>query len=258
MTLLKTGRSIFAIGMTGLGFFCIMFREFVIGRPPMWAEHLNDNIVFGSICGSIIILTSLAILIGRQGSVAALIMAMMILVFTVFRHIPVFQSDWVNAFKSLALLGGALIAARSFFSVDKRILNYSIGKQTTRRLIMAGTILLASFFIAGGYAHFKWAKGVQFLIPEFIPFRLFWTYFCGACLFAGGFGILIPRTRRLAALLSGIMILGWFLLLHIPRFVANPSDPSDQLGLFESFTLGGECLMLAALFWNEDLRNKSI
>lgn len=248
MTLLKTGRSIFAIGMAALGSFCIVFHAFIIGRPPMWAEHLNDNITFGLICGSVIILTSLAILIGRQGGIAALIMGALILVFSVFRHLPVFINDWVNGFKAIALLGGALIAAGSFIREEKRILNYTDSYRTAEILVLVGTIFLASFFIAGGYAHFKWANGVQFLIPEFIPFRLFWTYFCGVCLFAGGIGVLIPQTRRLAALLSGIMVLGWFFLLHIPRFIANPADPSDQLGLCESFTIVGEFFILAALF----------
>jgi uncharacterized membrane protein YphA (DoxX/SURF4 family) len=248
MNLLKIGRSIFAIGMAGLGFFCFVFRDFIIGRPPMWQQHLNDNIMFGAICGTIIILTSVAILIGKQGGIAALIMAAMILVFSVFRHLPMFMNDWVNVYKSFALLGGALIAAGSFLAEERRLLNYPVNIRTSNRLILAGTILLASFFIAAAYAHFKWASGVQFLIPEFIPFRLFWTYFCGVCLFLGGVGILVPPTRRVAALLSGIMVLGWFLLLHIPRFSANPSDPSDRLGLFESFTFVGEFFILASLF----------
>ncbi len=247
MTLLKTGRTIFAIGMTGLGFFCFVFRDFIIGRPPMWQEHANDSIVFGAVCGSVIILTAFAILLAKQGGIAALIMAAMIFVFSVLRHLPVFMNDWVNAYKAFALLGGALIAAGSFLRDEKRLLSYRIGHRPVNAVILTGTILLASFFIAAGYAHFKWAEGVQFLIPEFIPFRLFWTYFCGVCLFAGGIGILIPRTRRLAALLSGIMVLGWFLLLHIPRFNANPSDPSDRLGLLESFTFVGEFFILAAL-----------
>lgn len=250
MTLLKTGRSIFSIGIAGLGFFCFAFRDFVIGRPPLWQEHVNDSIVFGAVCGSVIILTAVAILLGKQGGIAALIMAAMILALSVFRHLPVFLNDWVNAFKAFALLGGALIAAGSFLREEPRLLHYRIDQRIVNVLILAGTALLASFFIAAGYAHFKWAEGVQFLIPEFVPFRLFWTYFCGVCLFAGGIGILLSRTRGLAALLSGIMVLSWFLLLHIPRFIANPSDPSDRLGLLESFTFVGEFLILASLFQN--------
>jgi uncharacterized membrane protein len=248
MNLLKIGRSIFAIGMTGLGFFCFVFRDFIIGRPPAWQDHINDNIAFGAICGIIVILAAIAILVRKQGAHAALILALMILTLSVFRHIPLFMNDWVNAYKAMALLGGALIALGSFLRGDNRLLNFKVSGQGVNMIILSGTVLLASFFLAAGYAHFKWAEGVQFLIPEFIPFRLFWTYFCGVCLIAGGIGILIPPTRWLASLLSGIMVFGWFLLLHVPRFIANPADPSDRLGLFESFTFAGEFFILAALF----------
>jgi hypothetical protein len=43
------------------------------------------------------------------------------------------------------------------------------------------------------------------------------------------------------------MIAGWFVLLHIPRFIANTSDPSDRMGLFESFTFVGIFFVLAGI-----------
>ena len=98
-----------------------------------------------------------------------------------------------------------------------------------------------------GYAHFKYADFVNTLIPSYIPFHSFFTYACGVCLFAGGAGLLIPSTRKWAALLSGIMVAGWFVLLHIPRFIANPADASDRLGLCESFSFAGIFFVLAAM-----------
>jgi hypothetical protein len=49
-------------------------------------------------------------------------------------------------------------------------------------------------------------------------------------------------------MLIGIMIAGWFLLLHIPRFFANVNDPSDQMGLCESFAFAGIMFVLYGLF----------
>jgi uncharacterized membrane protein len=122
-----------------------------------------------------------------------------------------------------------------------------LNERSAKILVLTGSIVLAAFFIAAGYAHFKFAEFVENFIPAYIPFRAFWTYFCGVCLFAGGVGILIPQTQRLAAILSGVMVLGWFLLLHIPRLIANPNDPSDQLGLFESFAFVGVFFVLGRL-----------
>jgi uncharacterized membrane protein YphA (DoxX/SURF4 family) len=114
-------------------------------------------------------------------------------------------------------------------------------------MIIIGSILLSVFFISAGYAHFKFAPFVADFIPSYIPFRTFWAYGCGVCLFASGAGLLIPPVRKWAALLSGIMLMGWFILLHIPRFVTNMNDASDRMGLCESFTFAGICFVLAAI-----------
>jgi uncharacterized membrane protein YphA (DoxX/SURF4 family) len=233
--------------MTGLGIFCIVYRDFIIGRPPAWSSF-NPSML-GWITGTIVILIGLAIALGRKGALAALVLAIMILLLSVSRHCTQFMTDWPNAYKTLALAGGALVVASAFLLNDNRVIgNFRIKKKTIDALLFIGTALMAAFFIAAGYAHFKWAEFVPTLIPSFIPFPVFWTYFCGILLIAGGIGILVPPTRKLAALLSGIMVLGWFLLLHIPRVIADPGNMSDRLGLFESFTFVGVFFVMAGLF----------
>jgi len=57
-----------------------------------------------------------------------------------------------------------------------------------------------------------------------MPFRTFWAYFCGIALLAAATGIIFNKTRKLAAALADLMILLWFILLHIPRTVKAPQD----------------------------------
>jgi uncharacterized membrane protein YphA (DoxX/SURF4 family) len=78
-----------------------------------------------------------------------------------------------------------------------------------------------------------------------IPGALYWVYFAGLALIAGGVGILIPRTARLAATLVGIMIFLWVLLLHIPRAMADPHPPAELAGVFEALALSGVAFILA-------------
>jgi len=247
--LLKAGRIIFAIGMTALGILCFVYKDFIVGRPPVWPAGIHINPALGYISGALLILTAMAILINKKPGEAAMFIAVLILALSVCRHIPVFMNDWANAYKSIALFGGALIVAASFFNGQSTTAAARAGnKDLVSGLVMTGCILLAAFFIIAGYAHFKYADFVNTLIPSFIPFRSFFTYACGVCLFAGGAGLLIPPVRKWAALLSGIMVAGWFLLLHIPRFITNPADTSDRLGLCESFSFVGIFFVLAAMF----------
>jgi uncharacterized membrane protein YphA (DoxX/SURF4 family) len=243
---LNPGRIIYATGMMILGVFCIVFMDFIVGRPPAWPF---DARVLGFFTGAGVIAAAVAIATRRNGALAALSIAAMVLLLSFLRHLPKFMVDWGNAYKTLALLGGAIILAVYFLKENNQLIgNLRVGTKTISILLFIGTALVSSFFIAAGYAHYKFAGFVEMLIPEYIPFRQFWTYFTCVCLIAGGLGILIPPTRKLAALLSGVMVLGWFLLLHIPRFLADPNNASDRLGLIESFTFVGIFFVMAGLF----------
>lgn len=67
-------------------------------------------------------------IVKKKGPMAALIIAGLILLFSVFRHLPVFMNDWLNAYKALALFGGTLIVAASFYYEGKISHNERWGK----------------------------------------------------------------------------------------------------------------------------------
>lgn len=235
------GQGLFAVGMACLGILSIMQGDFIVGRPPAWPAVLHLEPMIGYVAGALTLIVALVVIFFfRTAGWASLILAIFILVLSVFRHIPVFLNDWLNALKALALFGGALIVGSSFFN-DYYMLfaKVRVNIKTRRAFILLGSVLLAAFFIGAGYAHLKFPSFVSGFIPAYIPFHVFWTYFTAACLLAGGVGLIIPYTRTWAALFSGIMVMGWFLLLHIPRFLANTHDMGERLGLCESLTFTG-------------------
>jgi uncharacterized membrane protein YphA (DoxX/SURF4 family) len=241
-------RLMYAAGIIALAVLCFISRDFIVGRPPSWPAGVHVNPALAYISGVMLVVAAVAIIINTKGRSAALLIAALIFFLSVLRHLPHFMNDWANAYKSLALAGGSLIIAASFPVQDvTKNSRLKANERSNAVLITLGCIFLSAFFIACGYAHFKFVDFIESFIPSYIPFHVFWAYFCGICLFAGGVGLLIPQTRRLAALLSGVMVLGWFLLLHIPRFIANINDPSDRMGLCESFTLAGIFFVLAGI-----------
>jgi uncharacterized membrane protein YphA (DoxX/SURF4 family) len=246
--LIVPGRFIYSTGIIALAILCLISKDFIVGRPPAWPAGFNINPALAYVSGAVLIISAIAIILKRKARLAALLISALIFLFSVLRHLPNFMNDWANAYKSLALVGGSLIIAASFSVQDPaKDSGFRADERLRSVLITIGCILLAAFFIACGYAHFKFVDFIESFIPSYIPFHVFWAYFCGICLFAGGVGLLIPQTRRLAALLSGCMVLGWFLLLHIPRFIANTNDASDRMGLCESFTLVGIFFVLAGI-----------
>ena len=231
---LTIGRLLYSLAMLGLGVLCLLHQDFIIGRPPQWSNSFTLVSALGYVSGGLIILASLAILTQKKGFEAALTIAALILLLSLSRHLPSIN-DWANSAKTLALVGGALIVASSFKTSNRNL------------LVWIGCIGIAVFFIVAGYAHITFYDFVKEMIPVYIPFHGFFAYFTAICLIAGGIGILIPATRMWAALLSGIMVAGWFLLLHIPRFVNAPNDLGEREGLFESLSFAGAFFVLAAI-----------
>jgi len=247
--LVNAGRVMFALGLIGLTVLGFMTNDFIVGRPPAWPAGFGGKETLSLVLNVLLVAGCVAIIFQRQGAFAALLTAAIIFTFSfLIRYIPTIVKAqpkeilWnINAYKTLALIGGSLIVAVYFLRNNS--------PRSGKIFLVIGTIFLSMFFIISGFAHFKFDDFIiDSLIPSYIPFHPFWTYFCGIALIAGGIGIQIYPLRKIAALSVGIMIAGWFLLLHIPRFFTNINDPSDQMGLCESFAFAGVMFVLYGLF----------
>lgn len=90
------------------------------------------------------------------------------------------------------------------------------------KLLSFGCILFSLPIITFGILHLQHAKEVSTLVPSWIPNSVFWTYFAGVALLGSGVAILLKIRPGLIAALLGIMILIWFIILHIPRVINSP------------------------------------
>ncbi len=245
--LVRPGQIIFAIGIIALGVLQFFAKDFIVGRPPVvqWDSSIPGKGAWAFVSGILLIIGGLFILLKRNASQAAYFIGIFIFIFSFLgRHLPhlftVASAEdviWqINTYKTLALCGGAFIIAVSFHEPSNKV------------QLTLNCILLALFFIISGFAHFKFDDFIiNGFIPAYIPFHAFWTYFCGIALIAGGVGLLIKQTRKWAAALTGLMILLWFFLLHIPRASYTPHDYSEWMGVCESFTFSGILFTLAGL-----------
>jgi uncharacterized membrane protein YphA (DoxX/SURF4 family) len=254
-TLIRPGRIMFALGIIALAVLQFKARDYIVGRPPAllwphWAAVMPGKFVWACISGSLMIIAGLAVILNKKGKSAAIFIGSMILVYSFFlRHLPA-MTDWVNAYKSLALAGGAFIVAASFSKKG----NPAGSNSYTNELIWTGCIFFSLFFIICGIAHFKFDDFIiNGFIPAYIPVHAFWTYFTAVALIAAGTGIIFPKTRKWSAALAGLMILLWFILLHIPRAVNDPKNYGEWMGVFESFTFAGILFVLAGLSAREKL-----
>jgi uncharacterized membrane protein len=258
--LLMPGRIFFAAGIMALGVLQFFVKDYIIGRPPApaWLAEIPGKIAWAYSSGIFLMLVGLAVILRKKAKLMCIAAGIMIIVCSfLLRSLPhMFISSWegilwsINAYKSLALAGGAFIVAVSFFGER----NHNGNRFFTKKfLITLSCVFIAVFFIDSGMAHFKFHSFItNDFIPNYIPYRAFWTYFCGIALIAAGLGLIIPQTRKWAAALAGLMILLWFFLLHIPRAFAAPDNYSEWMGVCESFSVSGILFVLAAMSSRKD------
>jgi uncharacterized membrane protein len=242
------GRLFFAVSMMAFGIQQLMTAEFVRVVPPL-PEAVPWRSFWPGLIGIVLIIAGVALGTGRMARWAAAVLGVMILLSFLFLHLPLAATDplvgfmWTNPFKALALLGGVIILAGSLPEEDAH--RSSVLARLFRRLMPLGTLLLAAFLILGGVQHFVYIGFVEKLVPSWIPEPRFWVCLTGAALIAGGVGILLPKTARLAATMTGIMILLWVVLLHVPRALADLHNAGETSGVFEALALSGVAFILA-------------
>jgi uncharacterized membrane protein YphA (DoxX/SURF4 family) len=234
------GRLFFASSLAAFGLQQFLFRDFIPGRAPAWPAGVPGQLVWAYGTGGLLIVIGAAIALDKKAREAALVAAGLIFIWAFLRNIPVALADkiygagWTNLGKGLVLTGGALAVA----SLVKGDLKFT----------WAGRVCLGAFLISSGIQHFLFVEFVKTLVPAWIPpDPVFWTYFAGVALIAGGAGLIVPWTTRLAAALSGLMIFLWVLVLHIPRALQAPDAAqvrNEWIAVFEALAFSGIAFVL--------------
>ncbi|CAM3107762.1 hypothetical protein DRF59_16695 [Chryseobacterium flavum] len=93
-------------------------------------------------------------------------------------------------------------------------------------VLFSGNLGMAVFIIFTGLSHFKFQKGMEMMIPDFIPARMFWVYCTGFLEIAAGIGLMIPVIREITAVL--------LIIFYILVFIANINSSRKNINIFKA------------------------
>jgi hypothetical protein len=105
--------------------------------------------------------------------------------------------------------------------------------------------VIALALIVFGVDHFLALAGIGALVPDWIPWHVFWIAFFGAVFIAGGLSIGLGILERWGAAGVGLMFGIWVVTLHLPRtlgFYGIPGalhDPDEWSSLFIAIGIWG-------------------
>jgi uncharacterized membrane protein len=246
----NVGRLFFGATIAVMGLITVCYNEFPYMLFPPWHFTLPG---FTYVLGIVFVVAGAAIILQKKVREVSVILGWLFLLIFFFCHVP-YQvlvspnfkdlEDWENATKELEFAGGAFVLAGCYPAVDRSSFMRFLAK-----LIPYGAVMYALPIIHFGVLHFLLAKDVANYVPSWIPFQVFWVYAGGVGLLGGGISIILNIKRTLFATMLGVMILIWFVILHLPRvIVAAPADrASEIISAFLALGYSGIAFIIAGL-----------
>jgi uncharacterized membrane protein len=245
------GRYFLAVATVAFGAQHFVYLDFVTRLFPKLPAWVPAHAFLSGVLGAFLLASGAAIMIEKSARSAALLLGAVILSSFVLLYMPLLITTppngglWTRAGKALAFSGGSFLVAGSLpMKLDSPANAPARALRAVAKFIPLGHFFLAAFLILCGIEHFIYVELVTSLVPSWIPGGVFWTYGAGVGLIAGGLGITVPVTSRLAGLLTGLMIFLWVFLVHIPRALVDLNDSNETTAVFEALAFSGVAFLV--------------
>ena len=112
-----------------------------------------------------------------------------------------------------------------------------------KSILNLGKWLFILPFAVFGILHFGPLEFTIDYIPAYLPFKVFWVYFSGACLIAFAVSAAIKKLDKLASVLLALELVLFVFLIHIPK--AMDGDFVQFIGIFRDTAMAGAALLYA-------------
>jgi uncharacterized membrane protein len=113
------------------------------------------------------------------------------------------------------------------------------------KVVALGNLFFALPLAVFGAEHFAAAKGISQLVPKFMPWPLFWTYFVGVGLLAASLSIATKIEVRWSGLLFGSMMFLFVAMMDLPGTLAEPHNRFNWILMWRELSFGAGGWILA-------------
>ncbi|MHA4807128.1 DoxX family membrane protein [Flavitalea flava] len=254
--LIGTGRIFYGIAIAAVGFqqcFYADFHPMVLPPGHTWLPALGFWAWFS---GAAFLASGAAIVFAVKVRTVSLVLGTVLLAIFCFYYIPYelfvdpyykHLGEWGEAEKELALSGGGFVIAGTYTCENGNTQKKPLFIRFLEKLIPFGRIFFSITMISFGIDHLYYTKPISTMIPAWIPAHIFWTYFAAFALIGSGITIILKIKDRLTATLLGLMILLWFIFLHIPGAIAHPfTDKGNEVtSAFSALAFSGIAFVIA-------------
>lgn len=243
--LVKTGRVLFAAAIAFFGVECLVFAaggRYPLPGPPWTQGHIG----LAWIAGLGFLVTAICIALPWQGRLAANVLGTGVLLRGLFVDVPQLAAHphdprpWTSTFEVLAICGAAFVIART---IPVELASHVYSRSNAMDVIATiGRSLFAVSLVVFGVQHFMYAQFVGMLIPEWIPWHLFWVYAAGVVFFTVAASLMLGRMVWVSSAMLAAMFLLWVLVLHAPRVLHALHNGDEWTSAAIALAMGGASL----------------
>jgi uncharacterized membrane protein YphA (DoxX/SURF4 family) len=269
--IMPVGRLFFAIPLAVFGSEHFTLTVSIAALVPRWIPAVTFwvylvGIAFIGAALSIVVLVQAGL---AEARLATALVGMTLLIFVFVMDLPAVVANpgnrffWALALRELAFSGGAFAFAMCPWTT-RSTRPRPAWRQSWPALRTAATaawpaiprlfVGVASLFYGVEHLlHPEYVPGVplQKLTPEWIPGRIFLSYFVGVILILAGVCLLVNKKARTAATFLGLTILLTVLWIYLPMLLAAPTDVVALNFFFDTLLFCGAILLLANAFDKE-------
>ncbi len=200
----------FAVPWLLFGLQHLMFADFVGKLVP---SYFPNGKFWAYLTGAAMIAAGLSFVSNIKVRLAALLLAVMLLIFILLIHLPKLALgnaaaiDWTRALQDLFICMSAFLLAETWLQSKK-------GSGFPPKLVKFSKILMAVLLVFFGVQQFLNLDFLSAKVPMFLPFRIFWVYLAGTAMIAAGICLFINKKAAQAVSLLGIFLLVIIFLHH--------------------------------------------
>jgi len=218
----------------------LMARD-LAGIVPRW---LPGAMFWTYFVGAALLAAAVSLIAWRCVRWSASLLALLFLIIVATVDLPNLPQSmhermlWILTVRETCFAAGAMVLAGSLWARGR-----SVGTALVRlgRFVVAGTFV---FYAMQHFLHPRNVPGVPLekMTPGWVPAPVLLAYFVGAILLVAGVGLMIRRTRRIAAAGAGIVLVLLVVFFYVPILVMEIRTPLAVEGV----NYVGDTLLFAA------------
>ena len=211
---------VFAVVLIGLGILGLVKGDFAPGWSPV-PESIPARLALVYLCDLIYLACGVGLLWRQTARLAARFLFWYLLLWLLVLRLPWIVvapqvGTWWPASSTAVILGSAWVL---YISVVGETQTHRFGSFTGDKSLRIARTLFGLGLIPFGLAHFLYLDATAPLVPAWMQWPVFWSYFTGGAFIAAGAAMAIGMYARLAAALVTLQFGMLTLLVWVPRVV---------------------------------------